>query len=223
MKSPAALLLVALLSCTLLPSARAAPAGPWSVRAGYAYAAFAPSSSLSLAGSVVPGASVAIDGKSLVLGDVGYAFDDRWTVRFAFAAPPTVTVAADGALTGYMPPLGGTLGTIKLAPAVLSATYSPGEFAALRPYLGAGVNYTKIVKSTDGDIASLQARDAWGSALEIGCDLLLDRSWSAFVDVRKVYVRTTATGTVPVLGGAPVQATVALDPLLVSVGIGYRF
>jgi outer membrane protein len=223
MRAPALLLIVPLLIAPLASAADPQPPSPWSARAGYAYAAFDTSSSLALAGSAVPGASVKIEGKSLLLGDIDYEFADHWTARFALAVPPTLTVLADGTLTGFVPPLSGTLGKIKLAPAVLSATYTLGEFNAVKPYVGAGINYTRIMQTTDGDIASLRTKNAWGPVLQMGCDLVLDRNWYLFADARKLFLKTTATGTVPALGGPPVQAAVTLNPMLVSAGVGYRF
>ena len=49
------------------------------------------------------------------------------------------------------------------------------------------------------------------------------RSGGPFADARKVYFETTASGFVPALGGAPVEASVTLDPLIFNVGVGYRF
>ena len=42
-------------------------------------------------------------------------------------------------------------------------------------------------------------------------------------DARKINFATKASGVVQALGGAPVKATVTLDPLLFNAGIGYRF
>ncbi len=49
---------------------------------------------------------------------------------------------------------------------------------------------------------------------------MINRHWGAFFDVKKAFLRTTATGD---LGGVPVRAKVVLDPLVVHSGLTYRF
>jgi outer membrane protein W len=60
-----------------------------------------------------------------------------------------------------MPPLSGTLGKAKTAPIVLTATYSLGKFGGLTPYFGAGINYTAVLKTADGDISAIDGKSAW--------------------------------------------------------------
>ena len=204
-------------------SAHADTQEPWIARVGYANAAFSPSATLALAGNSVPGAELKIPDKWLPLVELGYEFADGWAARIALAPPPAVTVLADGSLKGFAPPLSGTIGKAKIAPIVMTVTYSPGTFHGFTPYVGAGVNYTIVMKTSDGDIASINAKNAWGSAFEVGADCSIDRNWSVYVDARKVYVRTTGTGIVPALGGVPAQGEVALNPMIISAGVGYRF
>lgn len=206
-----------------MASAHAGTEDPWIVRAGYANAAFSPSATLTLAGNSVPGAEVKIPDKWLPLVEFGYEFADGWAARIALAPPPTVTVYADGSLKAFTPPLSGTIGKARIAPIVMTVTYSPGSFYGITPYVGAGINYTMVTKTSDGDVASISAKNAWGSAIEVGADWSIDRNWSVYVDARKVYVKTTGTGVIPALGGVPVQGEVALNPLIISTGVGYRF
>jgi outer membrane protein len=48
-------------------------------------------------------------------------------------------------------------------------------------------------------------------------DFPLDKNWSLNFDVKKVYIRSN------VFVGGVNQGTLKLDPLLVGVGLGYRF
>lgn len=214
---------LALLTAVMLQAAHAETLSPWSVRMGMANATFHTATTLDVAGTNVPGAALSIANKSLPLGDVNYAIDEQWTTRFALTAPPTVDIFAAGTLRGLLPPTGGVLGSAKIAPMVLSVTCSPFDFNGFKPYLGAGINYTMVMKATDGIVTSATAKSAWGSALEIGFDWSLDRHWSVFADARKVYVKTNGSGMVSSLGGMPAQAEVALNPAIVSAGVGYRF
>jgi outer membrane protein len=212
----------------LLPLAAALPAAhagdsPWSVRVGPALAAFDASAKVDVGGANVPGANVGVKDNVFLGIDIGYALNDRWTIRTALGIPPTTRLSAAGTLKGFVPPLTGTLGRVKYGPAVLSATWKIGEFGAFHPYVGAGLNYTHVFSSKDGDIAGLKVKSAFGTALQVGFDVPIDRNWSLFLDARKIFVKTTATGNVPALGGPPAKASVTLNPLVVHMGASYRF
>ena len=122
-----------------------------------------------------------------------------------------------------VPPLTGTLGEVKYAPAVLSVTYGLGELGIFRPYVGLGINDTRIVSTRDGDLAGLRVKSAWGSLLQVGVDVPLDAHWSLFLDVRKVFVKTSTSGTLPALGGLAATADVTLNPRITHAGLSYRF
>jgi outer membrane protein len=206
-----------------LPPAAQAQDSPWSLRAGPAAVNFAARSGVEVAGTAVPGGEVQVQRNTTLAMELGYALDARWTTRLAFGVPPTTRLGAGGSLRALVPPLTGTLGRVQYAPAVLSLTCGLGDWAALRPYVGVGINYTWITASRDADLAGLQARSAWGSALQAGVDVPLGRQWSLFMDLRQVFVKTSASGTVPALGGPAAKASVTLDPLIAHLGMGYRF
>jgi len=214
----------ALAALIMWPSASPAESDArWSARLGYAQASFDTDSTISVAGQPVPGATVAIDDRTVLLGDVGFAFNDRWTARLAVGSPIGLPVEAGGSLKALSPPLTGTLGEIQVAPIVVSALYAPRPFGRFKPYAGAGVTYAWVREAQSGDVSSLRATSEWGVVVQAGCDATLGQRWSAFVDARKLYVDTTASGVIAALGGVPVTADVNLDPLILNVGVGYRF
>jgi outer membrane protein len=59
--------------------------------------------------------------------------------------------------------------------------------------------------------------DSFGFALQAGVDYAIDKKWSLNIDVKKVQIRSDVF-----IGGAKASA-VKVDPLLVGVGVGYRF
>lgn len=208
----------------VLAVAHAEPSSsPWSMRLGYGQAAFATATRLQLAGAKVPGADVDIADADLLLGDIGRQLSPHWSVRFAFGLPVTVSVAAGGSLDAYSPPLSGTLGQIEIAPLLGTLLYRPFAERRWRPYVGAGLGYVAVIEAEGRDVDALEASNAWGPVLEAGCDVTLTPRWSAYVDARKLFVGTKVTGTVPALGGPAVGADVTLDPLVLNLGVGYRF
>lgn len=201
-----------------LTMAHAEGSSPWSVRTGPVRVVFSESATVAVNGANVPGANAqAKDNTSLGI-DVGYALSDRWTLRTAFGIPPTTTLSGTGSLAAA-----GTLGRVKYAPLVVSVTWKIGEFGPIHPYVGAGVNYTRVISQEDGSIAGLKVKSAFGSALQVGFDVPIDTNWGLFLDARKMFVKTTATGTLPTMGGASADASLTLNPLIVHTGVFYRF
>lgn len=198
-------------------------ATPWSARFGYARAGFDTAANVALAGTTVPGAAVTVDDQSFFIGDVGRQLDGHLTVRIAVGLPLDLAVGSGGSLVNYSPPLSGTLGRIEVAPVVATLLYAPANLRGFRPYVGGGASYAWITGTEPGDVAGLAVDDAWGAVLQAGCDYEYDEHWSAFVDVRHVFLDLSATGTLPALGGPPIAAEVSLDPTIVSAGLGYRF
>jgi outer membrane protein len=64
----------------------------------------------------------------------------------------------------------------------------------------------------------LDLENGWGWALQAGVDIHLRDRWYLNVDVKKIWLDTEAS----VSGGA-ITADVDIDPLIVGVGVGYKF
>ncbi len=71
-----------------------------------------------------------------------------------------------------------------------------------------------VFASKDGANQQLDAKNGWGSALQAGLNVPLSQRFGLFVDVKKVFVKTTATGFLPAAGGAPVRAETTPNPRL---------
>lgn len=112
---------------------------------------------------------------------------------------------------------GTKIGSFKHLPLTLMLQYHFAPKATLDPYLGVGVNYTRIssVKLLGGS-ADLE-NDSWGGALQAGVDYKIDKNWSLNFDIKKVQIRSDGY-----IGGAKFSQ-IKIDPLLIGVGVGYRF
>lgn len=119
---------------------------------------------------------------------------------------------------------GSVIGSVRHLPPTLTAQYHfmPND-AAIRPYVGAGVNYTNFssvnLPNLGGPVGQLNVkRSSFGWALQAGVDIPLNKQWSLNVDVKKVQIRAE----VQAQDGSKVD-TLKVDPLLIGVGLGYRF
>jgi outer membrane protein len=84
--------------------------------------------------------------------------------------------------------------------------------------VGAGVNYTHFFNEDAGSLNSVKYDDSFGFALQAGVDIPIQDNWYFNIDVKKVYIDTTAK-----FSPSGVRADVDIDPWLVGVGIGYKF
>lgn len=148
-----------------------------------------------------------VSNKTIPELDISYFFTPQLAAELILTYPQKHDVMLDGA----------RIGSLRHLPPTLSAQYHFAPQAALNPYLGVGVNYTRIshVKLLNG-AADLE-KNSWGLALQAGVDIRLDARWSLNVDVKKLNLRSDL-----LLGGAH-ASTVKVDPLLFGVGVGYRF
>lgn len=108
-------------------------------------------------------------------------------------------------------------GSSWLLPPTLTLQYHFNQAECFKPYLGAGINYTHFFKEKPGALTSVSYDDSFGPALQAGVDIPIQDNWYINIDIKKVFISTTATF------GNGVRADVDIDPLLIGVGIGYKF
>lgn len=109
-------------------------------------------------------------------------------------------------------------GNVWLLPPTLTLQYHFTQFNDVKPYIGAGVNYTHFFAANPGALTDAKYDDSFGGALQAGADFPLGGNWYANVDVKKVYINTTAK-----FSGSTVRADVDIDPWIIGAGVGYRF
>jgi len=128
----------------------------------------------------------------------------------------------------------GTTGSIgKLAstwvlPPTLTAQYHFNPEGHVRPYIGAGVNYTIFYseKASSGLEAAVgptkvNLKNSLGPAIQVGVDFDIGKNVFLNVDAKWIQIDTTARLDTTALGTEKVK--VHLDPLVIGIGIGTRF
>lgn len=180
-----------------LPFAQAA--GPWSVRVAATYLETTDGST----NSAVP---VSIEDKWIPEIDISYAFNAHWSAELVLTIPQEHDVSSAGT----------DLGSFKHLPPTLLAKYTFNPEGKLRPYVGAGVNFTLIF---DDDLIGGLELDNYsvGPAAQVGFDYEIAEGWALNVDVKRAVLRTDVTA-----GGSRVTRA-DLDPWLYSVGLRYAF
>lgn len=114
------------------------------------------------------------------------------------------------------------IGALRQTPVTLSLQYHLTGLTGWRPYAGLGIHYTRLSSvSFDPVVVTTLGpdvdRSSTGLAAQIGADVLLGGGWLVNVDARKVQMRTDVSSFGSQVG------TLKIDPVLLSVGLGYRF
>ena len=121
--------------------------------------------------------------------------------------------------------LAGEVAEMWIFPPVVTLQYHFTGMGALKPYVGAGVQYIHFFNEKTGantlGASSVSISDAFGPALQAGIDISMGNGWYLNADVKKVWLDTKVTWQDTV--GGTIVAKDRLDPLTVSLGIGYRF
>lgn len=113
----------------------------------------------------------------------------------------------------------GELGRISHLPPTLTLQYHFMPAAKLRPYVGAGINYTLFYddKLSAGGADIAVKNHSFGPALQVGLDYQVSKRIFVNVDLKKLWIKTDAT-----MGGAPL-GTLKINPWIIGVGIGTTF
>ena len=193
-------LLAALAATTALATPLAAQAqdGPFLVRLRAVH--------LDSANKDSTGLDLSVNNKVIPELDVSYFFTPQIAAELILTYPQKHTLKSGGT----------EIGSLKHLPPTLTVQYHFTQLGTVKPYLGAGVNYTRFsaVKLPAGvDIE----RNSFGLAVQAGLDVAVAKNVYLNFDVKKVQIRTDVSS------GGTTLGTFKVDPLLVGVGVGYRF
>ena len=155
-------------------------------------------------------AGVSASNKTIPELDISYYFTPNFAAELILTYPQKHDVKLNG----------NKIGSLKQLPPTLLAQYHFTNFGAFKPYVGAGINYTRFSSVNILDGAITVKKNSWGGAMQVGFDYALDKNWSLNFDVKKVYMDTKLqSSAVPAYDGAKLK----LNPWLIGVGVGYRF
>lgn len=179
--------------------------GSWLVRVRAAH--LDPANKSDPVGGVGASDRLTVESRTIPEIDISYFFTPNWAAELVLTYPQKHRVYLDGT----------DIGSFKHLPPTLTVQYHFAPEKTWSPYVGAGINYTRISSvNLLGGNADLESSSI-GPALQAGIDYKLNNKWSLNLDVKKIYIRSdvnTAAGTI---------SQVKVDPLLIGVGIGYRF
>ncbi|MEO0441082.1 MAG: OmpW family outer membrane protein [Pseudomonadota bacterium] len=169
-----------------------------------------------------PGEEVSVDNSFMPEVDITYMATDH--IGFELIAATTKHSASG--VTGTTGGIGRLASTWVLPP-TLTAQYHFAPEGKIRPYVGAGINYT-IFWNEDATNAleaavgptSVRLSDSFGWAAQVGVDIPLNDNVFLNLDVKYIDIDTTARLNTTAAGTQRVR--INLDPLVVGVGLGIK-
>lgn len=151
------------------------------------------------------GLGLTINNKTIPEVDITYFFNKNIAAELILTVPQKHTLSAGGT----------AIGSLRHLPPTLTVQYH-FDMGGFKPYVGAGLNYTRF-SSVNLPAGVDIDRNSFGPALQAGVDIPLSKNLYLNFDVKKVYIKTDVSA-------AGVKAgTFKVDPVLVGVGLGWRF
>ncbi|MFM4862834.1 outer membrane beta-barrel protein [Aeromonas media] len=142
---------------------------------------------------------------------LSYMLTDNWGVELLAATPFSHSVSTPGL---------GEVAKVKHLPPTLMAQYYFGDAnSKVRPYVGAGINYTTFFDEEGrGALAGtdVSVDSSWGLAGQVGLDMAINDRWFVNASAWLIDIDTdvhTAVGTI----------NTSIDPVAFMFGVGYRF
>lgn len=159
-------------------------------------------------------------------GDKGVSVNDKWIPELDISYFFTPNLAAELILTYPQKHdvrlNGAKIGTLKHLPPTLLAQYHFTNLGAFKPYLGAGINYTRF-SSVDILGGALNVKkNSFGPALQVGMDVPVAKNVFLNVDLKKIWIDTKASGNSGAINGVDL-GRLEINPLVFGVGVGMKF
>jgi len=195
---------LAIVASTAVPLAAQAQSTPWLVRLRAVH--------IDSANKDSTGLGLSINNKWIPEVDISYFFTPQIATELVLTYPQKHTIYSNGT----------EIGSLKHLPPTLTVQYHFTDLGAIKPYVGAGINYTRFSdvqfnSATEGALHPTLDSSSWGLAAQVGADYLISKQVYLNLDVKYVQLGTD------VYSSGVKAGTLKVDPWLVGLGVGWRF
>lgn len=220
-------LAVALLAATgistIATPAMAYEAGDWLVRGRIINVnPHDDSSVLTIGGSPTAGTGVTVDSDTVPELDITYMVDRNWGLELILGYSKHDVTSFGAGLTDPK------VINAKVLPPTLTLQYHFAPDSNIRPYIGAGVNYTyffdeKVAGTLNAAGSDVNMESSWGLAAQAGVDIAINDDWFVNLDVKYIDINTTAKFNANNAVSSPISVDVDVNPIVWGLGIGRKF
>ena len=174
---------------------------------------------------VMQPAGIDVDSAVTLDIDFTYMFTNNFGVELLLDLTSTHDVTGTGNISGL-----GTIGEVTVLPPALIAQYHFMPNNNIRPYAGAGINYTfflsekttnSLTNALSASSTGLDVDDTFGIVFQAGVDFDINQNWFWNLDAKYMIMDTTAT--IQADGADALKVDFDLDPLVLGIGIGTHF
>lgn len=165
-------------------------------RLGVAHFDFRENAKIQLGGAPVPGGNATVDNNTPLSVELGYFLTPHISLAATIGVPPTTTLRGAGSLQGA-----GALGTVTYGPGVYTVRYHFNPEGKLRPYVGAGVNWTIVFDTDDRALQNFKTSNTFGPTVTAGVVAPVSDRFSLFGSVSKGWIKTDSTYDLATPGG----------------------
>lgn len=172
------------------------------------------------------------EGSDNVLGMGGFSVSNNTQLGLTFDYMVTDNIGIELlAATPFRHRVGlgptGDLATVRQLPPTLMAQWYFGDAKSkVRPYIGAGINYTTFFDTDfnqtgkDAGLTDLSVKDSWGAAGQVGVDYMVNENWLLNMSVWYMDIDTEVKFKA---GGEEQNIKTRIDPWVFMFSAGYRF
>lgn len=192
------------------------------------------SSASDVSGPFTPsGISLEVRDKTTPFVSYTREINDQWDAELALGIPPKHDIVLkinNTALPGSAQALSGQVGATihQVAPTVFFNYKFLEKSSPIRPFVGAGINYTRFDKShstaagdaLNGGPSSISLEDSVGLALQAGVAWRLSNEWSVSASLATARVKSKITTNTL---GIERHADITFKPQVFTVAMGYSF
>jgi outer membrane protein len=174
-------------------------------------------------GTLNLGEGVKVNADTVPELDITYMMTRHWGVELILGYSKH-DIDSRGAAAGLG--LGQVIET-KVLPPTLTLQYHFLPNSSVRPYIGAGLNYTyffdeEVVGLLDQPGAKVKLDSSWGLAAQAGVDIDVGYDWFINFDVKYLDIDTEARFSgINLVGSANINTDI--DPFVYGIGIGRKF
>ncbi len=105
-----------------------------------------------------------------------------------------------------------------MVPLTATGQYHIAPFGAIRPYIGGGYHGAYMMTS-----AKFKAKNACGPVIQAGIDFYAKDDTLITLDVKQYFLTNKVTYSTDIVNGQSVSSDTRINPLVVSIGIGFKF
>lgn len=137
-------------------------------------------------------------------------------VELVIGIPPKIKAKATGTVAFLGDDI---LSARNVAPTLIVNYHFGSEGDRFRPYLGAGINYTKFTDVQSRLAPDVKLGDSTGLVVQAGLDYAIDSKWGVFGSIARVDTKSKLVAA----GSTVLTTEIDFRPVTYSLGLSYKF